>query len=384
MDLPTKHILFLPRWYPHLFDTMFGLFVKKHAEAVALTNKVSVVYVQSTNSKSFRRKQIIENENLYTLVFYYKHTRCKLWNAFRFWYYNYRGFKFIKKRRGKPDITHVHILTRLGLFAYLLKLRYRIPYVITEHWSRYLPIPGTYKGYLRKKLGRIICQKAKAILPVSQNLAEAMQAHKLLNKNYIVIPNVVDDEFFQTLPPRRKTEKIKFIHVSTFEDRSKNISGLLRSLNELSKQVNEFEFWLVGEGMDFNKLKSYAENLKLNKEQIQFLGLKEGQDLVDLYQQADCLVLFSNFENIPVVISEAQACGLPIIASKVGGIPEVINQSNGYLIEAGDEEALTSKLLNFIKERPIFSAQAIQEKARQRSSYQSVGNRLNKIYSSIP
>jgi len=207
MALPTKHILFLPRWYPHQFDPMFGLFVKKHAEAVALKNKVSVVYVQSTNSKYFEKRQVIEEPNLYTLIFYYRHSRCKLWNALRFWHFNYKGFNFIKKHRGKPNLTHVHILTRLGLFAYLLKLGYGIPYLITEHWSRYLPIPATYHGFFRKKIGRLVCQKAKAVLPVSQNLAEAMQKHKLLNNNYIIVPNVVDDLFFQTLPPKSEAKK---------------------------------------------------------------------------------------------------------------------------------------------------------------------------------
>jgi len=135
--------------------------------------------------------------------------------------------------------------------------------------------------------------------------------------------------------------------------------------------------------MDFNKLKTYAKDLNLSKEQVQFLGLKEGQGLVDLYHQADCLVLFSNFENIPVVISEAYACGLAVIATDVGGISEVIDENSGFLIEAGDEEALTSCLLNFIKTKPSFSAETIQAQAKQRSSYQAVGNRLNEIYSSI-
>jgi glycosyltransferase involved in cell wall biosynthesis len=381
MNLEAKHILFLPRWYPHQFDSMFGLFVKKHAQAVALNNKVSVVYVQSTNAKHFKQRQSIPEGNLYTLIFYYKHSPCKLWNALRFWYYNFKGFIQIKSFRGKPDIAHVHILTRLGLFAYLLNLFYDIPYLITEHWSRYLPIPNTYKGYFRKKLSRLVCQKASAILPVSQNLAKAMQAHKLLNKNYIVVPNVVDDAFFQSLRPKTKTTK--FIHVSTFEDRSKNISGLLRSLNELSKKTKEFTFYLVGDGVDYKRLTTYAEDLNLSKALIQFLGLKKGQDLVNLYHQADCLVLFSNFENIPVVINEAQACGLPIIATNVGGISEVVNPGNGYLVEAGNEKELTSCLFNFIKNKPVFSAHDIQDEARQRSSFQSVGEKLNQIYSRI-
>jgi len=330
MNNNFKHILFLPRWYPHLFDPMFGLFVKKHAEAVSLYNKVSILYVQViSNQGKFVKKQSIKEENINTLIYYYRNSNNKTWNVLRFWYYLIIGFCLLKKENGNPNLIHVHILTRLGIFALFLKKIYNIPYVITEHWSRYLPVPGTYKGWLRKLMGRIVVKNAKAILPVSKNLAEAMQKHGLINENYHIVPNVVEDYFFQANKQNVTNSKTTFLHVSTFEDRSKNISGILRSIKSLSDSDADFEFWFVGEGMDFDSLKTYAKELAIPKEQIIFLGLKQGQELVDLYNKVDYLVLFSNFENIPVVINEAQACGLPVIATRVGGIPEIINDNAG-------------------------------------------------------
>lgn len=132
--------------------------------------------------------------------------------------------------------------------------------------------------------------------------------------------------------------------------------------------------------MDYDTLRTYAENLKIPKEQIQFYGLKQGQDLVDLYHQADFLVLFSNFENIPVVINEAQACGLPVIATNVGGISEVINTENGFLIGPKNEEQLTTILAKTIGEDYTFNSLEIQLKAISKYSFDAVGNQLNKIY----
>lgn len=381
MSDKPKHILFLPRWYPHQLDPMFGLFVKKHAEAVARFNRVTVLYVQGLSStEKLEKEETIETPNLSTHIYYYKNSSFRIWNVLRFWYYLIIGFLKIKKIQGPPDLIHVHILTRLGIFALLLKTVYKIPYIVTEHWSRYLPIPNTYKGWLRKNLGRIIVKRAKAILPVSQNLAEAMQKHGLTNSNYQVVANVVDDLFFQPLEKRKSSSKTIFLHISTFEDRSKNISGILRSIQKLSERTRNFKFWLVGDGMDYDTLRTYAENLKIPKEQIQFYGLKQGQDMVDLYHQADFLVLFSNFENIPVVINEAQACGLPVIATNVGGISEVINTENGFLIGPKNEEQLTTILAKTIGEDYTFNSLEIQLKAISKYSFDAVGNQLNKIY----
>ena len=380
MTTKPKHILFLPRWYPHRFDAMFGLFVKKHAEAVSLYNKVTIIYVQGVSSLlGFPKKEVISVPNLITYIYYYQNSKCRIWNSLRFWYYQIFGFLTLYKEKGLPDIIHVHILTRLGVFAYVLNFIFRTPYFITEHWSRYLVIPGTYKGWLRKKLGQIVVKNAKAILPISLNLAHAMQEHKLFNTNYQLVPNVVDDLFFQSKQTKNVNSKTVFLHVSTFDDYSKNISGILRSIKQLSEKTIDFEFWFVGDGMDFEKMKKYADSLSIPEPLICFFGLKQKEELVELYSQSDFMLIFSNFENIPVVINEALACGLPIIATKVGGITEYINESNGILINPGNEKQLVDTLYKVIYNPPKFDNETIRQTALQ-FSYQAVGKLINRIY----
>lgn len=381
-NLP-KHILFLPRWYPHLFDPMFGLFVKKHAEAVALFNDVSILYVQGIcNQEEFEQRQILKAPNLSTHIYYYRNSNFRLWNVLRFWYYLTIGFLSIKKKKGKPDFVHVHILTRLGIFALLIKLIYKIPYIITEHWSRYLPANDNYKGWLRKKFGQIVVSRAEAILPVSLSLAEAMQNHGLLNENYQIIPNVVDDIFYQPLNKTNESRSIVFLHVSTFEDRSKNISGILRVIKQLSEISLDFEIWFVGDGVDFEEMKNYSKSLKIPKGVIRFHGIKQGQDLANIYHQADYLVMFSHYETFLVVINEAQACGLPVVCTRVGELAQLINETNGFLIEPGDEKQLESTLTHILKNKPTFNSSEIQKKANEEYRYETVGKRLNTIYRS--
>ncbi|HAG16435.1 MAG TPA: hypothetical protein DCG69_07930 [Bacteroidales bacterium] len=374
------HLLFLPRWYPSVYDNMFGLFVKKHAEAAGLHHRISVLYVQGISTKKLLVKQAYKEEGtVSTYSFFYKNVSCSLWNQFRFWYYLLVGYRTIVRRLGKPDKIHVHILTRLGLFALFLKFYSNTPYIISEHWSRYQKTPGTYKGWLRKKITKMVVEKAQAVLPISENLAHAMRSHQLQNPNYQIIPNVVDDIFFESIKSK-KNDKTIFIHVSTFEDRSKNISGILRTIKQLSEKTMDFEFRFIGDGIDFKKLNNYADDLSIPKGLITFTGVQTDKALVAEYCEADFLVVFSHFENIPVVINEALTCGLPVIATNVGGIAEYIHAENGFLIEAANEHQLLTLFLRLVEQKPQFDSKKIRKAAFKQFSRVEIGRRLDALY----
>ena len=115
MDNERKHIIFLARWYPHRYDPMFGLFVQRHAEAAALYNDISVIYVHPCTDVPWRVStddEIINNVR--TIRVYYKKSKSKIVSLFRF----FRANKLAMKQLPKPDIIHVHVLTRLGLIAW--------------------------------------------------------------------------------------------------------------------------------------------------------------------------------------------------------------------------------------------------------------------------
>ena len=109
----------------------------------------------------------------------------------------FKGIKRIEKR-GKLDLVHLHILTRMGLLAWITSVTRRWRYVVTEHWSRYLPSVNIYAGGLRKLLTKWVVKRAQVMMPVTSNLKEAMESHGLYNSNYQIVPNVVDDIFFNT------------------------------------------------------------------------------------------------------------------------------------------------------------------------------------------
>ncbi len=379
MNKERKHIVFLARWYPHRYDPMFGLFVQRHAEAAALFNDITVIYCQQTtdngqqtsSKEKFEIVRTLEN-NVDTIRVYYKKPKNKIQSLLRFYRANMMALKLCKK----PDLIHVHILTRLGVIAWIQKLLHKTPYIITEHWSRYLP-GNDFKGLLRKLFTKIVVRNAETITTVTENLAIAMKNHGLRNDNYVVLPNVVNLDMFHI--SEKNNNPCKIIHISCFEDKSKNISGLLESLKIIDDKGIDFQCKLIGEGMDLDLMKGKAKELQLiNK--VSFTGLLQGQALADVLSSGDFLVLSSNYENMPVVILEALASGLPVVSTNVGGIKEMIDDTKGILVEPRNKEALAEAMIKMIETHKNYDANYLRNSVIEKYGYESVGMFLSRLY----
>jgi glycosyltransferase involved in cell wall biosynthesis len=380
-------VLFLARWYPDRYDPMLGLFIKRHAEVAAGFADVSVLYLRAAPESpyGFQIDQKVDNDVCTTVVYYGTKKDSlpflsKPYAGFRFVIAFIKGYRYLLKTWGKPDIIHVNVLTRLGIFSLWLRIFSGIRYVITEHWSRYLPVTGTYKGFIRKIFTKLVVGNAEAISTVSQNLAKAMQSHGLNNPHYMLLPNVVDTDAYIPQPGIVKSGKKRFIHISCFEDRSKNISGLLRTISKLASLRNDFECIMVGEGIDLDKMKSLSAELGLKENQVMFTGLLENEALISAYQNSDFMVMFSNYENMPVVISESFSCGLPVVATSVGGIPEYVNAENGRLVSPGDEAALLDSINFMLDHFHEFDNAQIRKNAVDVFGKQAVAGKLLELY----
>lgn len=365
-------VVFLARWYPHKYDPMFGLFVQRHAEAAAMNDDISVVYVHP--DENARHKYDIERtleNSVDTIRIYYK-KKGRLSSAWRYYRACLKGLEL----SGEPELIHVHVLTRMGLVAYLHKLFHGTPYLITEHWSRYLP-NNEFNGWLRKKLTRKIVRNAKAVTTVSEILAQAMQNHGLMNSNYQILPNVVDTNLFKPHPHHNEVPKI--IHVSCFEDKSKNISGLLEALRVMKDKGVPYQAVLIGEGMDLDTMKQKAVDLELT-DRMRFTGLLQGQALVDELASGDFFVLPSNYETGGIVLLEALACGLPVVATKVGALPEIVNENNGILVPPGDIQALADAMTQCCQSYGDYNPEILRRQVVERYSKEKVGNLIHQLY----
>lgn len=382
-----KKVLFLPRWYPNKYDPMPGLFIERHARSVSEQYDIAVLYIhqdEELRNAAFEIEKFSDTE-LFQVKLYYKPVRTRIpavgrfINFILFVYYHFKGLLLLEKEWGQPDLVHVNVLTRVGAIALIHKWLTRVPYVITEHWTRYLPQMDNFRGWARKAVTRLVVKKASAVLPVTDNLRMAMENHGLHNRNYQIIPNVVDMNMFK-VSDRPVTGNKHFIHVSCFEDRQKNISGILRVLKRLSEARDDWECLMIGEGIHLERLVNYAKELGIEGEFVRFAGLKEGFELADLMAKTGFQVMFSRFENLPVVILESYACGVPVLSTDVGGIKEHMNEDLGMLIQSEDEDELLLKLNDMLDRYGSFDKNKIREYAQRHFSREVVGRQLAAVY----
>jgi glycosyltransferase involved in cell wall biosynthesis len=206
---------------------------------------------------------------------------------------------------------------------------------------------------------------------------------KLLSpkSRFSIISNVADSKLFVPNNNKVQTDKKQFIHISTANDRHKNISGMLRVLAELSKQKTNFHFNFVSDG-DYQYAIDLAKKLVLD-EFITFHSTKTTEEISQMIQDSDALVLFSNYENFPCVIAESFMCGIPVISTNVNGIPEHVHSDNGILVNRGDEAALLSALIDFLNDKYDFRSEQIRTYALNHFSYEAVSAQFNEIYEKV-
>lgn len=373
-------VLFLSLWYPNKFDAMAGLFVKKHAEAISLFANVDVLYIHA--SKETRYYSIEDkylNDNFHEKIVYYPFTKNKILKVVRFIKAYRIGLKqlYLYKNE-RPDIIHSNILTRHAVMAYILHLQYKIPYVVMEHWSRYLPENFGYSNVVRKLFTNFVVKRAQALLTVSTLLFKALQAQKIINKNSLIVNNVVDDDYFNDRLKAHINKEVRILNVSCFDEKSKNINLLLKACVRLKNNNIAFKLVLVGTGNDFeyiqNKIIEY--DLSLN---VEMTGELAPTSVKDEMHKSDFYVCSSNYETAGVVLSEALASGLPIVSTEVGIAPDIVSEDVGILVKTQNLDELSFAMEKMCYNYWKYDATDISLKAKE-FSYKAVGSKLFSIY----
>jgi glycosyltransferase involved in cell wall biosynthesis len=116
---------------------------------------------------------------------------------------------------------------------------------------------------------------------------------------------------------------------------------------------------------------------------VRFMGNLNSEAVAVEMQNADVLVLFSEMENAPCVISEALCCGLPVISSAVAGIPEMLNQDNGLMVDSGDEKGLVVAMAKAIEANGTWDREKIADAAQRIYGFDAVGEILNESYRNL-
>jgi glycosyltransferase involved in cell wall biosynthesis len=260
--------------------------------------------------------------------------------------------------RANPTIglVHAHFGIPDAIIVRRQAARARLPYVVTLHGDdafKVLPRRDAIGGAVRRAV-----LDARAVICVSDAMAAAVTA-ELPRAQPVVIPNGYDDELFK-LSERPRDLGLLFVGnlVPT-----KNVDLLLRAFGRVRAEIG-MSLTIAGDGPLRSSLASLAATLGI-VDSVRFVGVQSRREVADLMARASALVLPSRSEGWGVVIAEALASGTPVVASRVGGIPEILgSEEGGILLPPGDVDALAAGLATIAGWRPERSRVAAASRAR--------------------
>ena len=381
------HVLFLTPWYPNRHDAMDGIFVRKHAQAVARAGaEVSVIRVRSDKTVTDFEIERRTVDGVDEILAYYPIAKIPVLKQISIAVNFIRSFaatyRMATERHGRPDICQVNILTRMGAVAWWLKKRAGIPYAVIEHWGRYMPNRNGYKGFWRRRITEAVCKEAGVVMPVSNELAKAMQNCGIKARRWMPIHNVVSNSFFTQKDIERKDDIFRLLCVTTIDERLKNTAGTIRALSILSRKRRDFHLTIVGLSKEMAPTVTQTVAQLGMEEFVTFAGEVAPAYVSRYMHSADALILFSNSETSSVVIHEAMVSGLPTISTRVGAIPEIVNDMNGILVEPRDEQALADAIMSIMTGDKTFNRDEIRSASRE-FSYDYIGRQLLSVYNDI-
>lgn len=376
------HVVIVPSWYfPIHSNEIMGRMFHTHAAALRKEDiDARIVY------GSYSRR-----DPLFPVNFWEEELGVPTWRTsrwflpkinpiiFRCWIRIYaRTLLHYIKKHGRPDLLHAQSYQAAAVCAYLHRTS-DIPFVYTERLSNVITqnIPRWYAPFLRE-----IFDRASLITCVSPGMLDYMSPHT--QKNIRVVPNFFDDSIFYLDENIGKNKIFTFISVGE-PAHTKGLDLLLQAFAIVKNSVPDLPMQLIlaDRIAEKNKLMELAASLGIGAN-IVWQGLLSQQALASLMNQCHVLVSASRVETFGKTMIEAQACGLPIVATKTAGGNFILTKSQqGELTEINNPEALAKSMGRIMTGYANFDAQWISKNISARFSTSKIIPQWVSIYKSI-
>lgn len=241
------------------------------------------------------------------------------------------------------DIVHAHYAVPNATSAYLAKkICNDSTKVVTTLHGTDSYLVGSHPSY--KEVTQFSMQQSDALTAVSKYLKDRTNADFDISREIKVIPNFVDPQRFRRLKKDREQKIV--CHSSNFRP-IKRIPDIISAFKIISKEI-DCKLSLIGTGPERHEAEEMAKNLRIS-ESVEFLGnVKNVQEIVG---KSDIFLLPSEDESFGLAALEAMSCGVPVVATNVGGLKELISHGvDGYLTGVGDPEALANYSLEILQD----------------------------------
>ncbi len=314
--------------------------------------------------------------------------------------------QFSRREKSRYDLIHSHYWLS-GWVGARLRKKWSIPLLHMFHTLGYLknkvtePL-GKSEPARRLQVETKLVKLSDHILVSShREKVQLIWSYGASSENISVIPCGVDPHLFKPLNPLQSKAHLdlppkRFILFVGRIDPVKGIDTLLKAMGIVKTKLEhpqDVELLVIGgdinhsthsKDSEMSKLKQLTAELGI-KNMVTFMGSQRQDHLPHFYSAAEVCVLPSRYESFGMVALEAMACGTPVIASKVGGLPSFIqDDTTGFLVPEGDEKSLAEKILSLLNRPSLKDSMGIQARIRAKElSWQNIAGQMLSLYQSL-
>ncbi|RJS80711.1 glycosyltransferase family 4 protein [Methanophagales archaeon] len=360
---------FPPKWIAGTEIATYN--ITKH-----LAKRGHEVHVITRYSKELQRLE--ESDSLYI------HRVCYLdFPILRFFTHLFFSFVEIFKIRKDLSVIHGQMVSPCGLLAMIAGKYLQKPSITYVRGS------DVYKAtkLFKITIGEFVLRNSDVVIALTGDMKREIQ--KIYGREVFVIPNGIDLEKFNNLSKENVRKKLKIaneeeiiVFVGTLRS-VKGIKYLIEAMKIIIQKNIDTRLMLVGDGEDRESLEKHVKELDLEK-YVSFVGKVPNEKVPEYMVASDVFVLPSVSEGFPVTILEAMASGLPIVATKVGGLPEIIKDGeNGFLVEPKNPKGIAQRVMLILEDDNLSGR--ISRNNREcvkKYSWGSVIERLEEVYKS--
>jgi N-acetyl-alpha-D-glucosaminyl L-malate synthase BshA len=335
-----------------------------------------------TSSVPFRLDRVYPN-------IYYHEVEVNQYSVFQYPPYDLTLASKIAEvaKRQKLDLIHVHYAVPHAICAILAKqmLQNNLKIITTLHGTDI-----TVLGYdpSLKDIIKFGIENSDFVTAVSDDLVRQTRELLTTKKEIETVYNFIDERVYT----KRDVEELKkhykisddekvLIHISNFRP-VKRVSDVVRSFALIAEQVKS-KLLLIGNGPELTIARQLVRELDI-EEKVLFLGNQK--HIAELLSMSDLMLLLSEKESFGLVALEAMACGVPVIGTNAGGMPEVIiNGATGYICEIGDNKCVAEKAIELLTDISSYEAFSTRAMEHVKSVFHSeiIVSKYEKLYQQV-
>jgi glycosyltransferase involved in cell wall biosynthesis len=374
----------LPAWYPTQRYPMGGVFCQEQARALAGRDDLDVVVLfvdRAPVGEWLRARRAGLRREAGVRVYRTVMPRLPgIWPLLYAVWAPLAAWRLARRYRFRPDLLHAHVSLPAGLAGALVRRLTGIPLVLTEHTA---PFALLMRNPLAAWATTRAMRAADRVIAVSAALRAEIWVYPALRRPIDIIPNVVDTAAFAgERGPRAPGAPARLLFVGEMETERKGVPDLLAAVADLQRRGVAVRLDLLGGGRHLDEYRRLAEQLGVAAI-CRFHGVAPPAAVPAALAQADLLVLPSRHETFGVVLVEALAAGVPVVATRCGGPEEIVTPDVGVLVPPGDVPALATAIAEVLARPEAFSPDHLREVAACRYGQAAVARQLSQLYRQV-